>query len=72
VDAELPVVAIALQTKMLSGNPVWNLHAADGALIGWSPDLPGPLTTQPTCYQYHSGECLDIAFADGYRKASLL
>lgn len=60
-----PVITLALQTEIRPGRAVWNFYDDAGALIGWSPDLPGPHIMQPSCFQYGTGNHLDVTFAAG-------
>lgn len=64
MDTDKPVITLALQTEIPSGRKVWNLYTGDGdQLVGWTPDLPGPLTTRPSCFQYGTGTHLEVTLA---------
>lgn len=71
MDADNPVITLALQTEIPAGRRVWNLHTADGDLIGWSPDLPTPLTTKPSCFEYGTGNHRTVVFAPDARTVPL-
>lgn len=71
MDADNPVITLALQTEIPAGRRVWNLHTADGDLIGWTPDLPSTLTGQPSCFQYGTGNHLHVTFAPDARRIEL-
>lgn len=71
MPVDKPVITLALQTQTPAGSTVWNLHTADGNLIGWTPDLPNSLTTQPSCFQYRTGNHREVTFAPGARAVKL-
>lgn len=72
MDADNPLITLALQVRLENTDRwVWNLHTADGDLIGWSPDLPSPLTTQPSCFEYGTGLHRAVRFASDARKVEL-
>lgn len=71
MDTDRPVITLALQVQLENGRWIWNLHTADGNLIGWSPDLPNPLTTQPSCFEYGTGAHRTVIFAPDASKVEL-
>jgi hypothetical protein len=58
-----PLITLALQTAVPSGNHVWNLHTADGDLVGWTPTLPSDIVLRPDCWQYGTGNPVNVDFA---------
>lgn len=72
MDADKPVITLAMQTTTGTGRMVWNFYAGDGdQLIGWSPDLPSILTGQPSCFEYGTGAHRAVTFAPGARTVGL-
>jgi hypothetical protein len=71
VDADNPIITLALQVRLENDRQVWNLHTADGDLIGWSPDLPTPMTTKPSCFEYGTGAHRTVTFAPDARTVEL-
>lgn len=70
-DTDRPVITLALETEVPSGRHVWNLHTAAGDLIGWTHELPGDLVRAPGCWQYGTGDHLDVTYSPGFHKLGL-
>ena len=70
-DAAKPLITLALETEVPSGRHVWNLHTAAGDLIGWTHELPNDLVPAPGCWQYGTGDHLDVAYAPTLNRMNL-
>lgn len=62
-DAARPLITTAKEIKVPSERHVWNLHTADGSLIGWTNELPSALVTSPGCWQYGTGDHLAVDYS---------